>query len=263
MSEPPPSQQRFANVREAQAWARLLSESSEFRSAYPEVAEWLDQIPITVKRSSAKKRIGCAMSGTGQISLSSFDDGAGMVLPVMLHEISHVVHGASPADGYQEGHGPEYAAVYLDMVAIVCGDVEAERLLRDFDKARVSVDLDGRRVASAGDGLLASGKLPRPSRLRTPESVQAARNERFARGSERESRKLVGRQLTRDHLAAVVKLHSDYFERAIEVGADLPPEILQHMPNAPQPKQTAVCGKWMPRARRHCVRASGHRGACK
>lgn len=263
MSEPPPGQQRFADVREAQKWARTLSDTPEFRAAYPQAAAWLARNPVTVKRSSAKQRIGCAMSGTGQIGLSSFDDGVGMVLSVMLHEFSHVVHGASPADGLQEAHGPEYTSVYLDMVALVCGDVEAERLLRDFDRTLVSIDLDRRRVTSAGEGLLASGRLPRPSRLRTPESVRAARDARFARSAEKQALKIVERRPEAGFLASFVRLNGDYFERAVEVGADLPPEILRHIPGTPPPTQAAMCGKRMPRARRNCVRAPGHRGACR
>ena len=265
--DPPPGQERFATVREAAQWAAKLAATPEFAAAYPDAAAWLAETPVSVKRSSAKQRIGCAVVGTGEISLSSFDDGIGMVLPVMVHEFAHVVHGRSPSDEFQQPHGSEFAAVYLDMVALVCGDTAADRLCRDFDRARVGVDLDARRVVAAGDGLAAAGRLPRPSRRRTPESVAAARDTRFVKAAEKAAAKAL--KYRPGALRQFVELNSAYFKQAAECGADLPSEVLRHVPNmaqtrpVPAPRQQVLCGKIMPRARRRCSRPVRHRGGCR
>ena len=266
-TEPPPGYERFATVREASQWAAKLAASPEFSAAYPDAAAWLADNPVSVKRSSAKQRIGCATVGTGEISLSSFDDGVGMVLPVMVHEFAHVVHGRSRSERYQQPHGAEFAAVYLDMVALVCGDAAAGRLCGDFDRARVGVDLDARRVGVAGDGLAAAGRLPAPSRQRTPQSVAAARDARFVKAAEKAATKAL--KYRPAALRQFVQVNSGYFKNAAECGADLPAEVLRHIPDVaqttqkPQPRQRVLCGKIMPRARRRCGRPVRHSGGCR
>ena len=223
-SEPPPGYERFENVREARQWLHALSGSAEFRGNYPEVAAFLADNPVTVERSTAKIRTGCVYVSDGRIVLSSYDHGSGMVMPVVIHEFAHIVHGRSPADGFQQDHGPEFAAVYLDMVALVYGDDEANRMRRDFEQHNVHVDPGARSVTAAGDGLLAEGRLPRPSLLRTPEAVVLAREQRFVKQAERAARRALKERP--EDLRRYVQEHAIEFKRAFEGGADLPPEVL-------------------------------------
>ena len=263
--EPPPGYERFAGIKEAQQWAHTLTQTPAFRAAYPQAAGWLDRNPLIVKASRAKQRIGCSVVGGGEIGLSSFDDGAGMVVPVMIHEFSHVVHGNSPAGGFQQAHGSEFAAVYLDMVALVYGDETAARLSNDFKRG--GVDVGARRVTDAGGGLIASGRLPRPSRQRTPETVEAARDARHVRHAEKEARKLL--KYSPELIEWRVTQNKRFFERAVSLGADLPSQVQRHLTTTPQPRpqpaqrQQRLCNKWMPRARRRCTRPYGHRPGCR
>ena len=264
-SDPPLGHKRFANTREAQIWLRALTATAELRDAYPHAGAWLDDHPVTTKRSTAKRRIAGAETGTAKVVLSSHDDGVGLVLPVVVHEFAHVVHGANPADRLQQSHGPEFASVYLDMVAIVCGGDEAERLRGDFVDNGVDVDDAARRVTDPTAGLLAARKLPRPTSSRTPSSVAAARAARFAAAAERQAKKI----LKRSDLASLVRGNRLYFSKALDAGADLPPQILKALapdvrqPPAPQPQRTLRrCNKRMPRAKRRCMRGVGHRGHC-
>ena len=224
-SEPPPGYERFETVREARQWLHALSDSAEFWGVYPEVAAHLADNPVTVGRSTAKIKVGCANVRDGRILLSSYDYGSGMVLPVVIHEFAHIVHGRSPAGGFQQNHGREFAAVYLDMVALVCGDDEANRLCRDFEQHDVSVDHGARRVTAAGDGLLAAGRLPRPSLLRTPEAVVLAREQRFVKQAERTARRVLEERP--EDLQQYVQEHAIEFKRAVGGGANLPPEVLE------------------------------------
>ena len=105
MEEPPAAQQRFADVGEARRWAEALAASDEFRSAYPEAAAHLGANPLEVRRSTAKHKVGSAATGGSRIRLSAHDDGKGMVLPAMVHEMSHIVHGNAPT-GYLAGSQP-------------------------------------------------------------------------------------------------------------------------------------------------------------
>ena len=288
-SEPPPGHQRFGNVREAANWAQALAAAPEFVAAYPQAAAWLADNPVSVKRASGRRKVGCAWVGSGEISLSSADDGVGMVLPVMVHEFSHIVHGRSPAEKFQQAHGPEFAAVYVDMVALVCGDDAARRLLADFEQKQVAVAVGARRVRCAGEGLAAAGRLPEPSRRRTPESVSAARDAHLIRMAEREARKAI-KKYKPEHLRSFVVLNQGVFEEAAAIGADLPVEVRRHLsvehqqpskapappsplPKRPQPTRAAaakrrppqrgVCNKWMPVAKRRCSRPPHHNGGCR
>ena len=250
LTEPPPGYERFSGAAEARKWANALMLSQEFRAAYPLAARWFDQNPLIVEPSRAKNTGGCAVVGKGTIRLSSFDDGQGMVAPVMIHELSHVVHGNSPADGFQQPHGAEFAAVYLDMTALVYGDKTAERLAGDFNRDGVAVDHDSRRIRNAGEGLIADGRLPKPSRQRTPETVTAARNASYVRRIERQARQLAehagetieqavnhGQNRETAEAAASKAMEQrvnrgqnrEILENAVELGARLPEQVLRHL----------------------------------
>ena len=220
---------------------------------------------MTTKRSAAKRRIAGAETGTAKVVLSSHDDGVGLVLPVVIHEFAHVVHGASPAERFNQAHGPEFAAVHLDMVAIVCGDDEAERLHGELVDNGVDVDSAARRVTNPTAGLLAARKLPQPTRRRSPNSVAAARDARFAAAAEKQAKKI----LKHPDLETLVQGNRLYFSKAVEAGADLPPQILEALalgvrhPPAPQrQRKLRRCNKWTPRAKHRCRRGVGHRGHC-
>ena len=279
IESPPAGHERFADIREARRWLQALSASTELSDAYPHASGWLADHPVTVKRSTAKRMIGCVESGTANMRLSSYDDGAGMVLPVVIHEFAHIVHGASPAERFQQSHGPEFAAVYVDLVAVVCGDAEAGHLRRDFADNEVDVDDAARRVTISGAGLLASRGLPRPTRRRTPESVAVARDALFAAAAEKQAAKI----LTHREMGTIVRHNRMYFEKALDAGAVLPAKILaaltsdapqrSRLPSSPPAAQTTrqrrrrrparrLCDKVMPRARRRCGRKAGHRGHC-
>ena len=60
-SEPPPGYERFETVSEARQWLHTLSDSAEFRRAHPEAAAHLADNPVTVGRSTAKIKAGCAL----------------------------------------------------------------------------------------------------------------------------------------------------------------------------------------------------------
>ena len=174
MSDPPPAEAKFANGSEAQDWLKKLIASPELAAAYPHPAASLRQNPPKVKVGSATKHIGTAQIGDNVLRLSNALGGVGMTLPVMIHEVAHFVH--SHTDGFahgQEAHGPEFAAIYLDMVSLVCGEDQARRLSEDFKGECLRVAINSRRV-SGGEGLLAGGKLPNPSGIRTAEQASDA-----------------------------------------------------------------------------------------
>lgn len=174
LTEPPPAEAKFANRSEVQGWLKKLIASPELAAAYPRQAEALRRHPPEVKVGSATRKIGQADITDNVLRLSNALGGVGMTLPVMLHELSHFVH--SHTDGFARGeqaHGPEFAAVYLDMVCLVCGEDQARRLSEDFDEGHLRVAKNSRRV-SGGEGLMAEGKLPNPSETRTAEQASDA-----------------------------------------------------------------------------------------
>ena len=207
LTEPPPAEAKFANRSEAQDWLEKLIGDPDFEVAYPRQAVAMRQNPPEVKVGSATKGIGRADISRNVMRLSNALGGVGMTLPVVLHEFSHFVH--SYTDGFakgQEAHGPEFSAIYLDMVALVCGDHTADRLSEDFQAAGIRVAHKSRRVVdddmewmdddryegsglpdepeatfghpgerdSAGAGLIAKGRLSSPTGTRTAEQASAA-----------------------------------------------------------------------------------------
>ncbi len=244
MNDPPPGEMMFKTRSEVKNWLSTLTGKTDFQDAYPISARALISKPIDIKITSGRKHVGAADLSKRVMRLSKAEGGLGMTLPVVLHEFAHFVHQTrSNLDIYtlEEPHGPEFAAVYLDVVALVCGDDEADRLAQDFALKSLDVRHKGRKVENRHPprlGLIADKRIPRPSGSRTAEDVFAAalaannkqydrawklsvKNAESWRGEDPNKPEALLRQFASDNRQIFEKHHAR--------GGTLPPQLLEFL----------------------------------
>ena len=273
-ADPPAAETRFVSADEAQQWLADLFASDDFAGVFPEAAERLAGHSPRVKINRNKTLVGIYDPNVNTLQMSSAYDGIGMILPCVLHEAAHVVDFKNlPYADSETTHDAEFAAVYLDMVALTLGSDQAERLRQDFDAAEV--EHGERRVSQHTDGMLARGTLRQPSGIRNADTVAAARAQRLTREASKWWAKIEG--YNRADPVVLVHYRRDWLDNLRAKGADLPAPVKTilrhgddlhaaraelHFERSKHRNNSGRCGKWMPRACVPCGRRARHRGGC-
>ena len=268
------SEMRFGSAKEAQRWIADLFRSETFAHAFPDASGPLAADPPRVRTSRNKRKVGTYNNRDNEIILSASHAGVGMTLPTVLHETAHVVDDhMSELAPRQAAHSPDFAAAYLDLVALSLGDEEAARLERDFEAGEV--EIGERRVANAGDGMISSGGIAAPSEVRNRETIAADR----ARHLTREADKIWDRWTAvygPTQQVDMVRRNRSYFEAVRSAGGTIPYPVDAVLASGDEPVPIRVlavarrlgnqkrprCGKWMPRAQVPCGKSAGHSGSC-
>ena len=113
------------SVRECHDYIERVQSRAYLRRKY----DWHLTFPITVKDGRGYRR-AVAYQGYREIQLPRW----ARTEDVMPHELAHLLTPTRLAD-----HGPEFAAIYLDLVQHMLGKHEASRLRDQFRKNRVRV----------------------------------------------------------------------------------------------------------------------------
>lgn len=272
-ADPPPAEMRFVSADEAQQWLADLFASDDFAEAFPAAAGRLAERSPQAKVNRNKTWVGMYDPKQNTVHMSSAYDGIGMTLPCVLHEAAHVVDFKNhhPTDA-STTHDAEFAAVYLDVVALTLGSEQAEQLRQDFDAAEV--EHGERRVRQHTDGMLARGALREPSGVRNDETVAAERAQRLTRKVSKWWAKV--ERSNRSDPVVSVHYSRAWLENLRAKGVDLPAPvktILHHGDDLhaaradlhferSKRRNSGRCGKWMPRACVPCGRRAGHTGGC-
>lgn len=275
IAEPPPAEMKFSSGKEAQDWIAALFRSKEFAAAYPQAAEKLAADPPKVKTNKNKKKIGWASAEMNMIALSLVSDEAGLTLPTVIHELSHIV-----ADNMDESslslpaHGERFTAAYLDMVALTLGDNASACLRRDFEQN--GLEIGRQSVRLAGAGMLTTGRLPKPTgQPRTEQSVQQAKIRRLAEKVDKHWKEIQAKASGPEEIKFSVLHNRSFFSKCAEEGVRLPAEIaamladpaMSYRSFASKPGESAGnnhqrCGRPLPIARVPCGLRKNHPGRC-